>query len=121
VPSVRQGIVSDHQPLVTANCPCCGPVEVAVGDVTLRVQDDTDAATLLTVCPCCGIRFSTPTTLGENLLLSTFGVQVEFSTAPTEIRERRANLAPITHDDLVRFEHQLSRTDTLVGLFRLEP
>jgi hypothetical protein len=113
--------VSDHQPLVTANCPCCGPVEVAVGDVTLRVQDDTDAATLLTVCPGCGVRFSTPTTLGENLLLSTFGVQVEFSAAPIGTPGWQANLAPITHDDLARFEQQLSRTDTLVGLFRLEP
>lgn len=92
-----------------------------MAEVTLRVQDDTDAATLLTVCPCCGTRFSTPTTLGENLLLSTFGVRVEFAPAPTDLAGRQANLAPITHDDLLRFEQQLSRTDTLVGLFRLEP
>jgi len=114
-------MVSAHQPLVTATCPCCGPVEVAVGDVTLRVQDDTDAAMLLTVCPCCGDRFSTPTTLGENLLLSTFGAQVEFGDAPAETHVRQTNSAPLTHDDLVRFEQQLSRADTLVGLFRLEP
>jgi len=113
--------VSKHDPLVTANCPCCGPVEVAVGDVTLRVNDDTDAAALVSVCPDCGARFATPTTLGENLLLSTFGVRVEFWSTPAEIAVRPHHHPPFTHDDLERFAEQLSSAEGVVGLIRTDP
>lgn len=100
--------------MVTANCPDCGPVEVEIGAVTLRVHAETERAALLNICPDCGTRFSTPTTVGENLLLSVFGVNVEYWDTPAEIAERPMDLPPLTHDDLVSFALQLTSGADLV-------
>ena len=63
--------MDDAPSLVTARCPDCGPVEVALTAVTLRVNTESERAALLTACPDCSMRFSTPTNVGENLLLAS--------------------------------------------------
>lgn len=106
--------MDEAQPLVTANCPDCGPVEVLLAAVILRVNTESERAALLATCSSCSMRFSTPTTVGENLLLSVFGVKVEYWDTPAEIAERPTDLPPLTHDDLVSFATELASGMDLV-------
>ena len=98
---------------ITTPCPGCGPAEIDIEHVVLRIDEDTDRATISVRCPECGARFVKPVDDGMSVLLVTVGVEVQTWTRPAEVDERPANLPPITPDELEAFARALDQADDL--------
>jgi hypothetical protein len=101
---------------ITTRCPTCGPADIGIEHVTLRVNEDTGTATAVIRCAACGSRFDERLDDGMAILLATVGVEVQTWSRPAEVDERPVGLAPITHDELARFATTLDEVDDVSGL-----
>jgi len=82
----------------------------------LRINQEDHSAALPLLCPTCSTRFSHSTCLGENLLLATFGIDVEYWTPPAEQVDQLAIIDPLTHAEMVEFAAKLAQVDQVVPL-----
>ena len=98
---------------ITTPCPECGPTDIGIEHVVLRVDEDTDRTTISVRCPECGARFVKPIDDGMSVLLVTVGVEVQTCSRPAEVDERPVGLPPITPDELEAFAMALDRADDL--------
>ena len=103
---------------LTVPCPTCGPQEFRFEKMVLRINRTDHSAALPLICPSCAGRFSHPTCLGENLLLATFGIDVEYWTPPAEQVDRLAISEPLTHAEMVGFAAKLAEVDQVVPLLQ---
>ena len=107
---------------IRASCPDCGDVELTTADVSVRVCTADNQGTYLFRCPLCSmtvVKSAEPRTVD---LLVASGVAYTTWSPPLELRERRGEGAPFSHDDLLDFhdllgdEHRLS--EALAALSR---
>jgi hypothetical protein len=101
---------------ITTSCPECGPTDIAIEHVTLRVNEETQRSAAAIVCPQCGSRFNQKVDDGMAILMYTVGVRLETWSRPAEVDERPSGLPPISHDELVGFAAALGATDDVGSL-----
>lgn len=92
---------------VTTSCPQCGEIDIALDEVTLRVNDDDGTGACVICCPQCGARFAKAADDAMMILLVAAGIAVDSWTWPAEMQERETGLPPITHAELVAFAEVL--------------
>lgn len=106
---------------VRAQCPVCGDVKLAIGDLTVRVgADDGVPSTYLFRCPLCEETVSRDATPRIVDLLVSAGAPHELWRWPAELTEARTGPA-LTPDDLLDLHVLLARDgwfDDLVALVR---
>ncbi len=112
----RQTSTGVEMSFITTNCPDCGPTDIAIEHVILRINEDTDRSAAAIRCPACGTRFSQRVDDGMAILMYTVGVRVETWSRPAEVDERPTGLPPISHDELADFAATLHATDDVGAL-----
>lgn len=105
---------------LTTTCPNCGEIDVPLGEVVLRVNDDDGSGACVLRCADCGARFSKVADDSMMILLVAAGIEVQTWVAPAEIHERPSHLAPITHSELVAFAAMLDDPASLSGWMSAE-
>ena len=74
---------------VTVQCPDCGPALVALEAVNLRINRESDRASMAFPCMICGIRTSLPISAHSVITLRKAGIEPVYWTYPREIFERQ--------------------------------
>ena len=95
--------------VIKASCHDCGDIELAVGDLEVRVCSQDDRGTYVFRCPSCLMSVVKPAERRIVDMLVASGVQLVNWHLPAELFEPRDGL-PITHDDLIDF-HRLLQDD----------
>lgn len=106
---------------IRASCATCGDVEVASGDVSVRVCRDDASGSYTFRCPSCAQVVAKPAEPRIVELLVVSGVRLITWDLPAELREPREGGKPIDHDDLLDFHSLLERDDWIEDLHRLSP
>lgn len=73
---------------VTVRCPDCGPALVPLEAVNLRINCESDRASMAFPCGTCGIRTALPVSANSVTILRDAGVEPVYWTYPTELDER---------------------------------
>lgn len=99
--------------VIRATCPTCEDVQLKIADVALRVCTDTSDRRYIFTCPAC----LSPTSCeidseGAELLVSA-GVEIQWWSLPSEMKEVHSGPA-LTHDDLLSF-HELLADDSALS------
>jgi len=102
---------------ITTTCPECGPTDVALDGLTLRISDDGLESSLPVRCPECGARFVTPVDDGMSLILVTVGIDVQTWSRPAEVDERPHGLSPMHGPEVAEFAAGLDRVVDIADLF----
>jgi hypothetical protein len=97
--------------VVRAVCPDCGPVDLDVRAVALRICYETDATTYVFLCPCCRWATSQPIEGDSIERLLQAGVPAEVWHLPAELEEILTDAAPFEEGDIRRFVALLDRAD----------
>jgi hypothetical protein len=95
--------------VIKASCHDCGDVELAVGDLEVRVCTQDERGTYVFRCPSCQMSVVKPAESRIVDMLVASGVNLVSWQLPAELFEPRGG-DPITHDDLIDF-HRLLQED----------
>jgi uncharacterized Zn finger protein len=101
---------------ITTSCPNCGPTDIGIEHVVLRINEDTQRSAAAIQCPECGTRFSQRVDDGMAILMYTVGVRAESWCRPAEVDERPEGLPPISHQELADFAATLRATNDVGAL-----
>lgn len=96
--------------VIKASCHDCGDVELAVGDLEVRVCTRDDQGSYVFRCPTCQMSVVKPAERRIVDMLVASGVSLVEWRLPAELFEPRDGL-PITHDDLIDFHRLLEEDD----------
>ncbi len=75
---------------VTVQCPDCGPALIPLEAVHLRINRETDCASMAFPCAICGVRNALPVSAHSVMILRDAGVEPVYWTYPTELAERES-------------------------------
>ncbi len=73
---------------VTVQCPDCGPALVPLEAVNLRINRESDRASMAFPCVICGIRTALPVSAHSVMILRDAGVEPVYWNYPHELAER---------------------------------
>jgi hypothetical protein len=96
--------------VIKASCHECGDVELAVGDLRVRICAEDEQGSYVFRCPTCQMSVVKPAEQRIVDLLVASGVELVQWRLPAEIYERHDG-APISHDDLIDFHALLQGDD----------
>src|SRR5262249_55582473 len=100
---------------ITTTCPTCGPTDIGIERVVLRV-DEVSFRTVASIhCPGCGSRSTKRGADAMSLLMARAGVEVHTVTRPAEVDERPVHLPPLTRAEIEEFVAELAGTNDLIA------
>ncbi|HKY16737.1 MAG TPA: hypothetical protein VJM33_17560 [Microthrixaceae bacterium] len=101
---------------ITTTCPRCGPSDIGIDRVVLRVDEGIDRAAVSIHCPVCGSRFTKQVDDAMSLLMATVGVEIHTVAGQADVDERPHDTAPITQIELEQFAAALASTDDVLAV-----